>query len=98
MGPRSSYECPERLDSEDWLLVTVWPMLQISVKLLAAITDVELAHDRMMVAAIRGLSDQLGDIRRPSCRRLTPDTSLNAHLHPLCSACGGRGAWPRRTV
>ncbi|MBH2018878.1 histone deacetylase family protein [Polaromonas sp.] len=83
MGPGHP-ECPERLDAiEDRLLVTgVKDALDQQDAPLAAIGDIELAHDRMLVAAIRGLSDQLADDIRaggPAYVQIDPDTALNVH-------------------
>ncbi|MEO6322464.1 MAG: histone deacetylase family protein [Polaromonas sp.] len=83
MGPGHP-ECPERLDAiEDRLLVTgVGDALQRREAPLAAIGDIELAHDRMLVAAIRGLSDQLADdmlAGGPSHVQIDPDTAMNVH-------------------
>ena len=77
-------ECPERLDAiEDQLLASgVGDVLVRRDAPLAAISDIELAHDRMMVAAIRGLSDQLADdvlAGGPKYAQLDPDTALNVH-------------------
>ena len=60
----------------------VWPMLCSDEAPLAAIGDIELAHDRMLVAAIRGLSEQLADdvlAGGPSHAQIDPDTSMNVH-------------------
>ncbi len=83
MGPGHP-ECPERLDAiDDWLLATgVKDALDAREAPLAALGDIELAHDRMMVAAIRGLSDSLvDDIRAggPAYAQIDPDTALNAY-------------------
>lgn len=77
-------ECPERLDAiEDRLLITgVGDALDRREAPLAPLGDIELAHDRMMVAAIRGLSDQLGDDIRaggPAYVQIDPDTAINPH-------------------
>ena len=77
-------ECPERLDAiEDRLLACgVSDALDRRDAPLAAIADIELAHDRMMVAAIRGLSDQLADDIQaggPAYSQIDPDTALNMH-------------------
>ena len=52
-------ECPERLDAiEDRLLISgVADALERREAPLAPLGDIELAHDRMHVAAMRGLSD-----------------------------------------
>lgn len=83
MGPGHP-ECPARLDAiEDRLLVSgVADALQRREAPLAAIGDIELAHDRMLVAAIRGLSDQLADdilAGGPVHVQIDPDTALNVH-------------------
>ncbi|ABM36535.1 histone deacetylase family protein [Polaromonas naphthalenivorans] len=83
MGPGHP-ECPERLDAiEDQLLAAgVKDALDLQEAPLAAIGDIELAHDRMLVAAIRGLSDQLADDIRaggPAHVQIDPDTALNVH-------------------
>ena len=83
MGPGHP-ECPERLDAiEDRLLITgVGDALQRREAPQAAIGDIELAHDRMLVAAIRGLSDQLADdilAGGPAHVQIDPDTSMNVH-------------------
>jgi acetoin utilization deacetylase AcuC-like enzyme len=83
MGPGHP-ECPERLDAiEDRLLISgVGDALQRREAPEAAIGDIELAHDRMLVAAIRGLSDQLADdilAGGPAHVQIDPDTSLNVH-------------------
>ena len=62
MGPGHP-ECPERLDAiEDRLLVTgVGDALERFEAPEAALADIELAHDRMHVAALRGMSDRLNE-------------------------------------
>ena len=77
-------ECPERLSAiEDRLLASdVGAALQRREAPLAALGDIELAHDRMMVAALRGLSDQLADDMQaggPPHAQIDPDTAMNAH-------------------
>ena len=83
MGPGHP-ECPERLDAiEKQLgLADVRDLLDRREAPLAAIGDIELAHDRMLVAAIRGLSDQLADdilAGGPGHVQIDPDTALNVH-------------------
>jgi len=83
MGPGHP-ECPERLDAiEDRLLITgVGDALDRREAPLAALGDIELAHDRMLVAALRGLSDQLADdllAGGPPYVQIDPDTALNVH-------------------
>ncbi|WP_309684378.1 histone deacetylase family protein [Polaromonas sp.] len=77
-------ECPERLDAiEDWLLATgVADALDRRDAPLAPLGDIELAHERMMVAAIRGLSDRLADDIKaggPAYAQIDPDTAMNVH-------------------
>ena len=83
MGPGHP-ECPERLDAiEDRLLISgVGDALERFEAPLAPIVDLELAHGRMHVAAIRGLSIGLReDIEAggPTHAQVDPDTSLNIH-------------------
>lgn len=75
-------ECPERLDAiEDRLLISgVGHALDRREAPLASLADIELAHDRMHVAALRGLSDGLRDeiaAGGPTHVQVDPDTSLN---------------------
>jgi acetoin utilization deacetylase AcuC-like enzyme len=77
-------ECPERLDAiEDRLLITgVGDALARREAPLASMTDLELGHERMHIAALRGLSSQLADDVRaggPAYVQIDPDTALNAH-------------------
>lgn len=77
-------ECPERLDAiEDRLLISG---LDVALERLEAppapITDIELAHGRMHIAALRGLSDQLSEeiaAGGPTHAQVDPDTSMNVH-------------------
>ena len=77
-------ECPQRLDAiEDRLLITgLDHALERREATAAALSDVELAHDRMHVAALRGLSDRLIEDMQaggPSHANIDPDTSINSH-------------------
>jgi acetoin utilization deacetylase AcuC-like enzyme len=83
MGPGHP-ECPERLAAiDDWLLSTgVKDALDQREAPLASLGDIERAHDRMMVAAIHGLSEQLSDdidAGGPRYAQIDPDTALNTH-------------------
>ena len=83
MGPGHP-ECPERLDAiDDWLLATgVADALDRREAPLSSIADLELAHDRMMIAGIRGLGEQLADdinAGGPTHAPVDADTSLNVH-------------------
>jgi len=77
-------ECPERLDAiEDRLLICgVADALQRMEAAPAPLADLELAHDRMHVAALRGLSDALVEDMAaggPSLAHVDPDTAMNEH-------------------
>jgi acetoin utilization deacetylase AcuC-like enzyme len=77
-------ECPDRLDAiGDRLLLTgVADALDAREAPLAPITDIELAHGRMYVAALRGLTDALRDdvsAGGPTHSQVDPDTSLNVY-------------------
>lgn len=81
MGPGHP-ECPERLDAiEDRLLISgLGIALDRREAPVAALADIELAHSRMHVAALRGLSDGLKeDIEAggPSYAQVDPDTAIN---------------------
>lgn len=83
MGPGHP-ECPERLDAiEDRLLVSgLGALLERREATPAALADLELAHGRMHLAALRGLSDQLRDditAGGPAHAQIDPDTSINVH-------------------
>jgi len=83
MGPGHP-ECPERLDAiEDRLLITgVFDGLERVEAPQASLADVELAHDRMHVAALRGLTDRLKEEVQaggPAYSPLDTDTSINVH-------------------
>ena len=77
-------ECPERLDAiNDWLLQTgVLDALDQRDAPLAPVTDLELAHGRMHLAALRGLTDGLAEeitAGGPSHVQIDPDTTMNVH-------------------
>jgi acetoin utilization deacetylase AcuC-like enzyme len=77
-------ECPQRLDAiEDRLLITgVGDALDRREAPQAGLADVELAHTRMHVAALRGLSQQLvEDIQAggPPYAQIDPDTAINPY-------------------
>jgi acetoin utilization deacetylase AcuC-like enzyme len=83
MGPGHP-ECPQRLDAiDDRLLATgVADALDRREAPQASTADLELAHDRMHVAAIRGLCGELGDQIAAGGSRyahIDPDTAVNAH-------------------
>ena len=75
-------ECPERLDAiEDRLLASgVGDVLDRRDAAPASLADVELAHDRMFVASLRGLSQTLREelaAGGPAHAQIDPDTSIN---------------------
>lgn len=77
-------ECPERLDAiEDRLLLTgLDAALERREATPAALADLELAHERLHLAALRGLADTLReDIAAggPQRAQVDPDTSMNVH-------------------
>jgi len=83
MGPGHP-ECPERLDAiEDRLLITgVSDALEHFEAPEAALADIELAHTRLHIASLRGLTDWLReemDAGGPSHTQMDPDTSINVH-------------------
>ena len=94
MGPGHP-ECPQRLDAiEDRLLMTgVLDGLERLEAPEASLSDIELAHDRMHVAALRGLTDRLIEEQAaggPEHTQLDTDTSINAHT--LTAALHAAGA------
>ena len=77
-------ECPERLGAiEDRLLITgLADALDRRDATPASIAELELAHGRMYIASLRGLTDELRDevtAGGPSHAQLDPDTSINVH-------------------
>ena len=83
MGPGHP-ECPQRLDAiEDRLLITgIDQALQRREAAPASLSDIELAHDRMYVASLRGLTDALAEDMQaggPTHSALDPDTSMNVY-------------------
>lgn len=92
MGPGHP-ECPERLGAiEDRLLISGVDMaLTRRQAAPAALADIELAHDRMHVASLRGLNDMLREDMAaggPMHTALDTDTSINPYTWDaaLCSA------------
>jgi acetoin utilization deacetylase AcuC-like enzyme len=83
MGPGHP-ECPARLDAiEDRLLVSgVADALERYEAPLASLSDIELAHDRMYVASVRGMSDRIVEEQLAggsAYQQIDTDTSMNAH-------------------
>lgn len=87
-------ECPDRLSAiDDRLLISgVGDALDRREAPPAAIADLELAHGRMYVAALRGLTDSLRDeisAGGPSHAQIDPDTSLNVHTWDAALSAAG---------
>ena len=83
MGPGHP-ECPERLDAiEDRLLASGLDLaLTRREAPQASLDEVELAHSRTHVSALRGLSATLGEDSAaggPAYAMVDPDTAMNAH-------------------
>jgi acetoin utilization deacetylase AcuC-like enzyme len=83
MGPGHP-ECAERLDAiEDRLLISGLDVaLDRQEAPIASLTDIELAHGRIHIASMRGLTDWLKeDIEAgaPSHTQIDPDTSINIY-------------------
>lgn len=81
---RGHPECPERLDAiQDRLLMSGLDVaLERREASPASMADMELAHSRMHLAALRGLSDTLKDeiaAGGPTHAQIDPDTSINVH-------------------
>lgn len=77
-------ESPQRLDAiQDRLLISGVSLGLTPIEAApAAMTDIELAHDRMHVAALRGLSDRLREdllAGGPERLQVDPDTAMNLH-------------------
>jgi acetoin utilization deacetylase AcuC-like enzyme len=77
-------ECPERLDAiRDHLQSTgLYQQLHYHEAPEAALSDLELAHGRLHIASLRGLTDALRDdiaAGGPSHTQVDPDTSMNLH-------------------
>jgi acetoin utilization deacetylase AcuC-like enzyme len=83
MGPGHP-ECPERLDAiEDRLRASgIIDMLDRREAPAAPSSDIELAHDKLHVAAIRGLGEELAEsvaAGGPAYSQIDPDTIMNRH-------------------
>ncbi len=83
MGPGHP-ECPERLDAiEDRLLASgIDVALDRRVAPEASVSDIELAHSRLHVAAMRGLGQELKEsitAGGPMYSQIDPDTAMNVH-------------------
>jgi acetoin utilization deacetylase AcuC-like enzyme len=87
-------ECPERLAAiEDRLLISgVLDVLEHRDPKPASIAELELAHGRMHIAALRGLSDELKeeiDAGGPTHMHLDSDTAINVHTYDAALLSAG---------
>ena len=79
-------ECPQRLSAiEDRLLISgVLDVLEHRDPTPASVSELELAHGRMHIAALRGLSDELKeeiDAGGPTHMHIDSDTTINVHTY-----------------
>ena len=93
MGPGHP-ECPERLSAiQDRLLISGVDLGLTSMEAPEApLADIELAHDRMYIASLRGLSDQLVEDMAaggPAYGHLDADTSINSYTWKAALASAG---------
>lgn len=77
-------ECPQRLGAiEDRLLITgLGDALERREPTPASVSELELAHGRLYIASLRGLTDELREevaAGGPTHLALDPDTSINVH-------------------
>ena len=87
-------ECPQRLDAiEDRLLITgVGDALERREAPPAALSELALAHDRMHLAALQGLEDQLAEqieAGGPAHIHIDADTSMNRHTWEAARRAAG---------
>jgi acetoin utilization deacetylase AcuC-like enzyme len=87
-------ECPQRLAAIEERLLTqgVAANLLRRKAPLASIADLELAHGRMYVASLRGLTDGLRDevlAGGPTHAQIDPDTSINTHTYEAALSAAG---------
>ncbi|MDD3018487.1 MAG: histone deacetylase family protein [Comamonas sp.] len=93
MGPGHP-ECPERISAiEDRLLISgVFDALERLEAPQASYSDIELAHDRMYIAAMRGLTDRLIEEHQaggPEYAQIDTDTSINAYTFDAARLSAG---------
>ena len=77
-------ESPERLDAiHNRMLITgLADVLEQREAPLAALADIELAHDRWYVASLRGMSERIAEevaAGGPAHAQVDPDTAMNVH-------------------
>lgn len=93
MGPGHP-ECPDRISAiEDRLLISgVFDALERLDSPPASYGDIELAHDRMYIAAMRGLTDRLIEEKEaggPEYAQIDTDTSINAYTFDAARRSAG---------
>ena len=93
MGPGHP-ECPERISAiEDRLLISgVFDTLERLEAPPASYSDIELAHDRMYIAAMRGLTDRLIEEHQaggPEYAQIDTDTSINSYTFDAARLSAG---------
>ena len=93
MGPGHP-ECPERISAiEDRLLISgVCDALERLEAPPASYSDIELAHDRMYIAAMRGLTDRLIEEHQaggPEYAQIDTDTSINSYTFDAARLSAG---------
>ena len=87
-------ECPERLSAiQDRLLISGVDLGLTPIEAPEApLADIELAHDRMYIASLRGLSDQLVEDMAaggPAYGHLDSDTNINSYTWKAALASAG---------
>ena len=87
-------ECPERLSAiQDRLLISGVDLGLTPIEAPEApLSDIELAHDRMYIASLRGLSDQLAEDMAaggPAYGHLDSDTNINSYTWKAALASAG---------
>jgi acetoin utilization deacetylase AcuC-like enzyme len=87
-------ECPQRLAAiSDRLLANgVMDAMEERQAPMASPHDIELAHSRMHIAALRGMHDQLIEevaVGGPSLAHLDPDTAMNAYTWQAAMTSAG---------
>ena len=93
MGPGHP-ECPERLDAiEDRLLISgVGLALERLEAPGASVNDIELAHGKMHIAALRGLELEIAEQIKaggPAYAHIDADTAMNAHTWAAAQRAAG---------
>ncbi len=87
-------ECPQRLDAiNDRLLASgLLPLLESREAPMASGADLEGAHDRLYLAALRGLAQEVGEQMQaggPDHAHLDADTAMNIHTWAAAQRAAG---------